>query len=90
MKGRSMTWGKINPTLRIIEILRIRSSPLLVHLKDCEDISLLERDLREKIVEELADELNAKGSGDDDEPNEYGLEIEDLIAACRLWRDEIE
>ena len=71
-------------TKRILEILQKRNSPLYKNIKDVIDIQQLPRDIREKIVDELGDEFCLKGLGSNDEPNAYGIEIEELTDACGL------
>ncbi len=76
-------------TRHIEEILRKRGCELANQVASVTDVRELARDIREKIVNyELADEFCKEGLKPDDEPNEYGLEIEDLIDACGLARDD--
>jgi len=75
-------------TRRIEEILRNRCSTLANSLIGVENIVYLTYCDRKKIVEELGNEFCEKGLGLDDEPNDYGFEIEDLIDACGLTRDD--
>jgi hypothetical protein len=72
-------------TKRILQILVSRNSDDLFRLLGTvDDITMLDRDLREKIALELGRELTSKGLNTDDEPNAYGLEIESLIDACKV------
>ena len=74
-------------TRRIAAILRQRNSSLAEKLEGVLDVRKLQRDIREKIVDELGEEFSAKGLQEDGEPNEYGLEIEGLTDACGLaWK----
>jgi len=76
-------------TRRIEEILRKRGCDLADQVAPVTDVMELTRDIREKIVNyELADEFCEGCPKPDNEPNEYGLEIEDLIDACGLARDD--
>lgn len=70
--------------LRLIKILRSRNSLLVKEIEGKQEIQKLPRNIREDIVDELLDEFTAKGVRPDGEPNEYGLEIESVIDACRL------
>ena len=76
-------------TRRIEEILCKRGCDLAGQVSPVTDVMELTRDIREKIVNyELADEFCEEGLKPDNEPNRYGLEIEDLIDACGLARDD--
>ena len=70
-------------TRRIKEILLNRGSALVSQVEDVYAISKLPHKLRQQIAEQLGDELCERGLNPDDEPNDYGLELEDLIDACR-------
>jgi len=69
---------------RIQEILRKRESSLVENCVGLTDVKLLPWDIRSKIVDELGEEFSERGLKPDSEPNDYGLEIEDLIDACGL------
>jgi hypothetical protein len=78
-------------TRRIEEILRKRGCELADQVASVMDIMELTRNIRENIANyELAAEFCEEGLKPDDEPNEYGLEIEDLIDACGLAQDNSE
>ena len=79
----------IEATQRIAAILRQRASPLAEVIGDGLDVRELPRHVREKIVDELAEEFSAKGLQPDSEPNAYGLEIEALTDACGLAWDDL-
>jgi hypothetical protein len=60
------------------------------------EVTQLEQGLLEKrdrqIIESIGDELMAKGFQPDDEPNKYGLDLEDLIGKLSnlyLWPEKI-
>ena len=69
-------------------ILRRRGSPIADDVAKTFDVSKLPRDIREKIVHELVTEFTEYGLMDNSEPNKYGLEVEDLISACKLALDD--
>jgi hypothetical protein len=73
-----------NAALRIKEILRERKSKLADQVKNTESLAALPLQIREEIVDELSSEFSEKGLDADDEPNQYGLELENLIDACKL------
>lgn len=50
------------------------------HILYCFDLRLLHKDHRAKIIAFLSDELMSKGFGKNDEPNSYGLIVEDYIS----------
>lgn len=80
---------QLRATRRIEEILHKRGCELADQVASVIDVRELARGIREKIVNhELADEFCEEGLQPDDEPNKYGLEIEDLIDACGLARDD--
>ncbi|MCA9473194.1 MAG: hypothetical protein MRJ96_16975 [Nitrospirales bacterium] len=74
-------------TLRITEILHERGSSMVEEISKVPDVQLLSRALREIIVDELGDEFFQRGLREDGEPNEYGLELENLTDACGLAWD---
>jgi len=69
-------------TRRIAEILRQRSSLLAEQVEQILDIRSLPLQVRERIIDELGNEFAEKGLRPDDEPNEYGLELESLTDLC--------
>jgi hypothetical protein len=44
--------------------------------------------IREQIVDELGEEFASAGLQPDGEPNDYGMEIEELTDACALALDD--
>jgi len=73
---------------RIEEILRLRNSSLANELVGVDCVRTLPAEIRERIIEELGEEFSKKGLSPDNEPNAYGMEIEDLTDACAPWHDE--
>jgi hypothetical protein len=71
-------------TRRIEEILKKRNSKLVNYISGVTDIKTVDYNIRKDIAEELGNEFCEEGVRPDSEPNEYGLEIEDLIDACGL------
>lgn len=69
---------------RILEILQSRKSVLVEYIETVKSILDLSYAIRENLVLELAKEFDDKGLLPNGEPNKYGLEIEDLIDACKL------
>jgi len=51
-------------------------------------VSELPLSVRRQIVDVLTDELCEHGLESDHEPNEHGLEVEELIDVCRLWNGD--
>ena len=71
-------------TLRIGEIIANKNPSISKQIFSVGDVQKLPREVRKIIVEELGNELCSKGLNQNDEPNDYGLEIEDLIDTCDL------
>ena len=69
-------------TRRIAEILRQRDSLLAEQVERVIDIRSLPLQVREDVIDELGNEFSEKGLCQDDEPNEYGFELEALTDLC--------
>ena len=79
---------RIEATRRIVAILRQRGASIADEVAKVSDVRELARHIREKIVDELGEEFSLKGLNKNNEPNAYGLEIEELTDACGLaWDD---
>ena len=72
----------------IANILEKRNSPDAGAVQNSIKMSKLPREVRERIVEVLSDELVENGLHPDGEPIEYGLDLEHLIDFCGLSHDE--
>ncbi len=72
--------GELMELLR--EVVRVHRPELQQLLKTI-GVSPLSFAAREALREALADELSARGLRGDDDPNEYGLRIEDAIDRMR-------
>jgi predicted LPLAT superfamily acyltransferase len=75
-------------TKRIATLLQQLAPDLAGDVAGVTDVRELPRASREAIVHALLDEFIARGREPDDEPNAYGLELEDLMDACGLAWDE--
>lgn len=70
-----------------------KHAPSLVSEFDLLDRGLVDAEKVNKMREAIGDELVAEGLNADDEPNEVGLKLEDLIgrlADLYLWPKELE
>jgi hypothetical protein len=83
-----VTQKRREQTTRIATLLQQLAPDLAGDAAGVTDVRELPRATREAIVDALLQEFTARGCGPDDEPNAYGLELEDLIDACGLAWDE--
>jgi hypothetical protein len=75
----------------LLHCLQEHNPELLKEVIQLEQGLLGKTDVRQ-MIEAIGDELMAKGFQSDDEPNKYGLELEDLIGKLGnlyLWPDKI-
>ncbi|HET6204098.1 MAG TPA: hypothetical protein VFI25_15005 [Planctomycetota bacterium] len=79
-------WEK--DTARILEILQKRESPLRPVLARAKDIRRLPHAVRLEIGDALSQEMLEEGFSPTDDFNEYGLELDGLIGACELTRED--
>ena len=75
-------------TQRILAVVQSRAPALASELMLVQDVSELPLSVRRQIVDVLTDELCEHGLESDHEPNEHGLEVEELIDVCRLWKGD--
>ena len=75
-------------TQRILAVVQSRAPALASELMLVQDVSELPLSVRRQIVDVLTDELCEHGLAHDHEPNEHGLEVEELIDVCRLWKGD--
>ena len=73
---------------RLAALLQRLAPDLAVELGRVRDVRDLQREIRGQIVDVLGHEFAERGLRSDDEPNAYGLELEELIDACGLAWDE--
>jgi hypothetical protein len=72
---------------KVYEIL-LRRKPFLATLfSETTNILKISHSVRKKIALALNDEFLQFGRQKDDEPNKYGLELEDLIGECKLTEE---
>lgn len=71
----------------ILDILSKRNLYLKNLLFEAKNIYELNKEIRESIIDELCSELVEHGLIDDNEPNNYGLIIEDLIDFCDVTKE---
>jgi hypothetical protein len=64
------------------EVLLARG-PQFLHLLDSPELTQLTEDQRDQLRELVADELCATGLSVDDEPNQRGVVLDDLIGLLR-------
>jgi hypothetical protein len=75
---------------KIIQFIKSKSLLGESQLKDLNSIKQLSRKIRDTIIEELSNELAEKGFNNLDEPNNYGLELEDMIDLCNFDVSDID
>ncbi len=75
-------------TQRILAVVQSRAPALASELMLVQDVSELPLSVRRQNVDVLTDELCEHGLAHDHEPNEHGLEVEELIDVCRLWKGD--
>lgn len=71
----------MNKTKRIREILCQRNCDLVIAIAELEDFKLAPSEIKQRIVGELSDEFETYGCDENGNSNQYGQEIESLIAS---------